>query len=107
MNDGTQNLFTLTSNLADRVAQLEENQTFGPAVIQGYTDGLNDRVAKLEGSQKLTAEALVESISDLQNQLLLTIRMVKDTIRAVERLAKGKSLGALGLPMEEQWDPPV
>lgn len=31
---------------------------------------------------------------------------LKETIRAVERLAKGKSLGALGLPTEESWNQP-
>lgn len=31
---------------------------------------------------------------------------LKETIRAVEKLAKGKSLGALGLPTEESWAPP-
>jgi hypothetical protein len=28
---------------------------------------------------------------------------LKETIRAVEKLAKGKSLGCLGLPAEESW----
>ncbi len=35
-------------------------------------------------------------INELQDKL-------KETISAVTKLAKGKSLGALGLPMEESW----
>ena len=31
-------------------------------------------------------------------------RVLKITISAIERLAKGKSLGALGLPSQEDWD---
>lgn len=40
------------------------------------------------------------AISELKAKL-------RQTIKAVEKLAKGKSLGALGLPSEEEWDHPL
>jgi hypothetical protein len=41
-----------------------------------------------------------ENVLELQTKL-------KETIRAVEKLAKGKSIGALGLPTEESWASPA
>jgi len=92
--------------------ELEMNKGIGHAVAgygspePGPDPRLADRIRELEEELKATVQVTARAYGDLQDQLLLTIRMVKDTIRAVERLAKGKSLGTLGLPSKEQWDPP-
>lgn len=87
MNDGVPNS-QLFASLDARITKLEKDVEY-ILVVRAYAD------------------QLARQVSGLQDQLSLTIRMVKETIRAVERLAKGKSLGTLGLPTKEQWNPPV
>jgi len=64
---------------------------------------LVSRVNRLEASQHIIRSAVLAN----QNALLLLTNNLKLTITAVDRLAHGKSFGALGLPGEEEWNPPV
>ncbi len=67
---------------------------------------LTSKVARLDGGLKAALDGIRNNsmlmerhygeIVQLRTNLMLTIR-------AIERLAKGKSLGALGLPGEEEW----
>lgn len=75
---------------------------------------LISRVGKLEEQVEVSSDrhdelASAELVAHIQNQLCHNKleKHLKATIRAVERLAKGKSLGTLGLPSEEEWNPPA
>lgn len=63
---------------------------------------LTTRIEKVERKAELRATVdhfnfgLGDHFAELKTKL-------KETIKAVEKLAKGKSLGALGLPAEEDW----
>ena len=67
---------------------------------------LTSKVSQLEGGLRAALDGIRDNsilrerhyaeIVQLRTNLMLTIR-------AIERLAKGKSLGALGLPGEEEW----
>jgi hypothetical protein len=74
--------------LISRVSQLEGGLTSALGCIrQINTDQEKDYGHSL---------TMVMKLAQLQSNLKLTIQ-------AVEKLAKGKSLGALGLPGEEEW----
>lgn len=67
---------------------------------------LTSKVSNLKGAVKSCLDGLEAAHDGLQhqfNEIRQLCTNLKLTIRAVERLAKGKSLGALGLPGEEEW----
>lgn len=66
-------------------------------------EDLQGQVALAEGQR----DALMRLIELNREHTELVSKLLKLTIQSVERLAKGKSLGALGLPGPEDWDPPV
>ncbi|KKM01158.1 hypothetical protein LCGC14_1797260 [marine sediment metagenome] len=67
---------------------------------------LTSYVSQLQGGLNAVLDKLktmtIRRETDYQDVIQLRVNL-KLTIRAVERLAKGKSLGALGLPGEEEW----
>ena len=71
--------------------------------INDRIQDLASRVSKLEASRRTTQSAVGAN----QDAVLQLQDLLKLTIEGVIRLAKGKSLGALGLPGPEEWDPPV
>ena len=52
-------------------------------------------------------QKLSSQVNQLEGRVLELQTKLKETIVSVEKLAKGKSLGALGLPPLEAWDPPA
>lgn len=71
---------------------------------------LNSRLTKLEEEVERNSRCIkgyASAIPNLGTEIMQLRAKLKETIRAVERLAKGKSLGTLGLPTEESWEPPA
>ncbi|KKK80862.1 hypothetical protein LCGC14_2819260 [marine sediment metagenome] len=98
--------------LASRVSQLEglvESLLTVTHSLNKYRETNNETVAR-RSDQILACLSGLKNTATLRERDIREIgelqRKLKETIVAVEKLAKGKSLGALGLPPLESWDPP-
>ncbi len=92
--EGPQNLVLrdLILNLTSRVNQLEKSHKSHISTVDPVCRSLNSHTGTIDKHES--------GVQELQIKL-------KEAIVSVERLAKGKSLGALGLPPLEAWDPPA
>ncbi len=88
-----------TNPMVQQIKELQDqvnDLTLGRERAENGLAALSNRVAEMDQGLVQTIEVVGFKIGELQAKL-------KETISAVTKLAKGKSLGALGLPMEESW----
>lgn len=90
--------------ITSRLAALEDQMKGVMAIVYR-----NDRTTSLErhaielGELRKYTDACLLGWDKHNNRIIQLEAKLKETIRGVEKLAQGKSLGALGLPTEESW----
>jgi hypothetical protein len=94
-------------DLLYRVSQLEKSLEI---LYLSMGEGKETSIAQLEEKVSTCLNSIItlsQGKETLAFHMLEFQTKLKETIRAVERLATGHSIGCLGLPTEESWDPPV
>ena len=106
-----ENGFQKLSSQVNRLEGLVESLLTVTQSLNKYREINDTNVRQLGEQLEETRTSLrvvyLDELRLLSNRASQLENKLKETIVSIEKLAKGKSLGALGLPPLESWDPPA